>query len=373
MKKLVIIQNSIKTTCLFRANYIRKFLEQEGKVVIIAPNDCPTSYDKLIAMGCDIPNILTPTNLVRKIVAVLVMNFHILQQRFSGENKLFVCHFLVTYLSTFFSLIPFNKQVFLSIEGLGSLYKENSLLSRLIIKMINRKNVVRIFCNSNERELVGQPDDWVAGGIGVDIDSFLPQAKRVEESPSSFTLLYVGRLIGDKGAYDAISVFKTLCQHRDDVNLVMVGDIYPNNPSSFSNDDISKLKKEFGERLTFAGYVNDPRAWYDKADVLLLPSRREGFPVCVMEASAMGVPSICFKVPGCEDAIQDNENGYLAPFGDIQAMAALTEHALVPDNLVKLRRSSREYACHHFSDKDKSSAFLAYILNCGVNAKNKQQ
>ncbi|CAH6891761.1 Glycosyltransferase [Vibrio chagasii] len=372
MNKLVVIQNSIKTTCLFRAKYIGSFLGKEGKVVVIAPNDCQASYDKLVAMGCEVPNILAPTNIVRRLAAVFLMNIHILQQRFSGEGKLFVCHFLVTYLSTFFSIVPLNKKVFLSIEGLGSLYKENSLLIRLIIKIINRKNVVRIFCNSNERELVGQPDDWVAGGIGVDIDSFLSQAKRVEESPSSFTLLYVGRLIGDKGAYDAISVFKTLCQHRDDVNLVMVGDIYPNNPSSFSNDDISKLKKEFGERLTFAGYVNDPRAWYDKADVLLLPSRREGFPVCVMEASAMGVPSICFKVPGCEDAIQDNANGYLAPFGDIQAMAALTEHALVPDNLVKLRLSSREYACHHFSDKDKSSAFLSYILSGGFNAEKKQ-
>jgi glycosyltransferase involved in cell wall biosynthesis len=56
-------------------------------------------------------------------------------------------------------------------------------------------------------------------------------------------------------------------------------------------------------------------------DVFVLPSHREGFPRSLMEASAMGVPSIATDIRGCREVIKDQENGLLVPWKDPRALA----------------------------------------------------
>ena len=60
------------------------------------------------------------------------------------------------------------------------------------------------------------------------------------------------------------------------------------------------------------------------ADVFVLPSYREGMPNSLLEAGAMGLPSITTAIPGCAEVVIDGENGLLAPPKDEAAL----EHAL---------------------------------------------
>jgi mannosyltransferase len=81
-------------------------------------------------------------------------------------------------------------------------------------------------------------------------------------------------------------------------------------------------------RLVFTGAVGDVDRYFRLADVFVLPSRREGLPVALMEAMACALPCVASRLPGATDGlIADGSSGMLVPVGDdrafAEAMAAL--------------------------------------------------
>lgn len=76
------------------------------------------------------------------------------------------------------------------------------------------------------------------------------------------------------------------------------------------------------DRLHFAGVTRDVPAYLRAADIFVLPSRREGLPVALLEAMACGLPCVASRLPGSTDAIiEHGVNGLLAPPGDAAAVA----------------------------------------------------
>ncbi len=78
---------------------------------------------------------------------------------------------------------------------------------------------------------------------------------------------------------------------------------------------------ESHERVILAGPVDDPAPYYALADVLILPSHREGLPTVVLEGQAAGKPVIGASATGIVDLLVDNETGLLFPIGDAPALA----------------------------------------------------
>ena len=256
--------------------------------------------------------------------------------------------------------MPLNKRYIVYIEGLGSLFYKNTIMQSVLkFALVNIKGK-RIFCNLDERERLGQPSDYVSGGIGIDLNYF----KNVDEYggvTNKFRLLYVGRLIADKGVLDAIQILRILLNRGLDVELTLVGEIYSNNPTSLSESDINDLERDLSKSIRFAGYSDDVRGWYKKSDLLLLPSKREGFPVCVMEANAMGIPAICFSVPGCKDAITPGLNGFLIPAFDLIDYADTIEHVVKSNLLEDLSSSSISYANTNFDIHKKNDSLIRIV------------
>lgn len=354
---LIVVQNSIKTVKIFRSDYINKYLSQGGQVIIIAPNDCSDSRDYLLSIGAKVPIKYNGNNFA---IRAIIMNYYIVKLSLTLDRPIFVCHFIVTYLMTFLSFLLFSSKVHLSIEGLGSFFLKKPQALFFLRKIIGNKKVTRFFCNHNERELVGKGSDIILGGIGVDLDYFSPVDKPTNHE--YYNLIYMGRLIEDKGISEVISTFRALCQDRDDLRLYIVGDVYPSNPTSLTVEDIDEFKNEFGEKIIFTGYTTDPKYWYSISDILLLPSKREGFPVCVMEANAMGIPCICFDVPGCSEAIVDGVNGFLVDLNDLSGLYSSVINILSHDKLNYLKIKSRSYAVENFDVNNKSFKFLELII-----------
>lgn len=347
MKNFFIIQNSIKTTFIFRESYIKELLKY-GSVTVIAPNDHQESKERLEALGVIVNEIST-----QKIIYIIQMNFFILKARLSGGT--IISHFLITFLFCYISMVPFNKKLVIYTEGLGSLFSNNRYMQKILKLFLVKNSARRFFSNNSERDLIGLDTDVVTRGIGINISNFNVKEIVVNDK---YELLYVGRLIKDKGVNDAILSFRLLKEKRNDIILNLVGDIYPNNPSSLTQNDINLLKKEFGESIRFIGFTNDVKYWYHRSHLLVLPSKREGFPVCVMEASSIGLPTIGYDVVGVNDAIVPGVNGELVDYADIYKMTDAIDKTLDKDILLKYLETAPFYAKNNFCNKKKNKKII---------------
>ena len=353
MKNFVIVQNSLKTTWIFRKDYIRELLKY-GNVSIIAPNDDSYSKTQIEKLGANVYKVPKMDTKKNKILAILAINKNILIER--KKNSIFICHFLITFLISYLTLVPFNNKLIIYTEGLGSLFYNNKFLLSILKFFLINNSSVRLFCNKSERDLIGLSDDIVTNGIGIDLELFKIKSEIL--NIKQYELLYIGRLIDDKGVRDSIDVLRRLIADGINVKLNLVGDIYPNNPSSLSNEDIHSLMLEFGNKINFVGFAKNITKWYLTSHVLILPSVREGFPVCVMEASGMGVPTIGYNVEGVNSAIRQGKNGLLAEFKNIEQLTELTKSLLNIDTLNSYRFSSSLYAEDNFSIKPKTQQIV---------------
>ena len=102
----------------------------------------------------------------------------------------------------------------------------------------------------------------------------------------------------------------------------------------------------------FTGLRQDMPEMYRCMDVFVLPSHREGFPVCLMEASAMGVPCIVTNIRGCREVVEHNRNGVLVPLGDVQALAeAILELLTDREKALKMGEEGRKIAEERFDER----------------------
>jgi len=357
VKNIVLVHNSIKTVYAFRKNNIKAYIDEGYSVSVVAPDTCDVASINLLSLG--VTEIKTPKkNNLNFILKVAFLNWEILKLRVSKDN-FFICHFISTFVLSFFSLVPFNRRLIVYIEGIGSLFSKNKYLLNLVRLMLKICKGKILYCNIHEKNILG--DGSVTGGIGINLTEFVPSLRR--SHTHTLKLLYIGRLIKDKGVYDAVQVLRLLISDGVDVEMTFIGDIYPQNPTSLSYHDITRLETEFRNQVDFKGYLNNLSSIYNDYDALILPSKLEGFPVCVMEASACGVPSICYDVPGCRDAIKHGVNGYLVPYGKTQKMSEIIKEKFLIGKLGIDKNICRNYAVKHFDANIKTKHILLNINN----------
>ncbi|EOX4427613.1 glycosyltransferase [Vibrio alginolyticus] len=353
-KTICIIQNSIKTLANFRISYIKELLSRGFSVVVIAPNDDQVSANLLKSCGVEVRTTNSSNILLRS----LFINIQMIRLMLA-ENKrvIFVCHFVVTFVMSIPALLFANKKI-LFIEGVGSFFSKRHFFSKILKFLVKNIPNKTVFMNSYEKGLLGCKSDLVLGGIGVDLLEFCDENFNVSKPSSHIRLLYIGRLVEDKGILDVLNLARLLMKENVDYKLDVVGDIHPGNPSTLSEEQLSLLEKELAGNVQFHGYKSEVKEFYKRADVLLLLSKHEGFPVVVMESNAMGVPVLAYRVPGCEDAVCEGVNGYLANLSNIEEVKDL----IVGNDWCKLRESSRKYALDKFDRRQKDEIILRSIL-----------
>jgi len=119
------------------------------------------------------------------------------------------------------------------------------------------------------------------------------------------------------------------------------------------------------DRVIFTGATHRVQDYLRAADVFVLPSKREGLPVALLEAMACGLPCVASRLPGSTDTIiTDEENGLLVPPGDATALAeALTLILRDPSRASALGAAARETIARRFANADIADQWLeAYDL-----------
>jgi len=120
---------------------------------------------------------------------------------------------------------------------------------------------------------------------------------------------YVGRIVYDKGIVELVRTWEILREEFKDLHVLIVGPFEPQDP--LPPNVYTLLHSE--ERIHLTGQLDDIPPVYAAMDVLALPSHREGFGMAALEASAMELPVVATRIPGCVDSVKDNVTGILVP------------------------------------------------------------
>ncbi len=158
---------------------------------------------------------------------------------------------------------------------------------------------------------------------GIDLKRFDPdnpevvEASKLLRKPGVFTFIFIGRIVRDKGINELVEAFVRLYRERQDIRLILVGRAEEN------LDPVAPLTKEIigmCPGIEAVGEQKDVRSWLAAADCQICPSYREGFPNVVIEAGAMGLPSIVTDINGSREIVIEGKNGTIVPPKDSDAL-----------------------------------------------------
>jgi glycosyltransferase involved in cell wall biosynthesis len=125
-----------------------------------------------------------------------------------------------------------------------------------------------------------------------------------------FVITYTGRFVEFKG-FDIVyhSFIKLANEFPDRFVLLLIGGKDPIHPTGLTKDEENDLYKNIS--IVNVGYTSEVEKYLAITDVFLFPSKKEGLPVCIVEALAMGVPVVTLDERGNSDVVKNDFNGFL--------------------------------------------------------------
>ena len=192
---------------------------------------------------------------------------------------------------------------------------------------------------------------------GVDLDYFNPEQLNPNEveslkkafhiSEEDFVFVFVGRLVIDKGVRELVRAFNNISKKHKNAKLILVG------PKENAHNP--RKRKMFhiinqNEQILSVGFQEDIRPYLAIANVFILPSYREGFPNAVLQAGAMGLPSIVSDISGCNEIIENNINGFLVPPKNQTELEEVIHNLFINKNLINsMKDNSRKIVKDKFN------------------------
>lgn len=165
---------------------------------------------------------------------------------------------------------------------------------------------------------------------GIDTSFFSPdviteEAKntlraKLNLSANDFVFVFVGRLVGDKGINELVEAFSKLSVSSsgiENAKLLLVGP-FESELDPLKAETLQEIERN--PNIISVGFQKDVRPYFAIANCLAFPSYREGFPNVVMQAGAMGLPSIVSNINGCNEIVIEGENGTIIPVKNVDAL-----------------------------------------------------
>ena len=188
---------------------------------------------------------------------------------------------------------------------------------------------------------------------GIDLDFFdrTPEVLELAEKyrkEEVVTFCFVGRIVRDKGMNELVAAFQRLHQAYPNTRLVLVG------PFEEKLDPVLPETRQVIEQhaaIEWMGWQNDIRPFLAASEVFVFPSYREGFPNVVLQAGAMGLPSIVTDINGSSEIITEGVNGYIIPSQDEEALYKAMEKLLDTEERRKLAQQARPQIANRYERK----------------------
>jgi len=237
-------------------------------------------------------------------------------------------------------------------------------LLRFLIKPLYRfimrsSRVSVIFENKADREffveqrLVNSDQTQLVESVGVDPDRFQPQP----EPDGEIVILLPARMLWDKGIGILVEAARMLKEWEVHARIVLAGPLDPGNPSEIPEETIDSWRAE--GIIEWLGLQKNMENIYAQSHIVTLPSFHEGVPTVLIEAAACGRPLVATDIPGCRAVIKPEENGFLVPPRDAQALAdALKRLANSPELRQRMGMAGRRRVLEKFTYQQVNQATI---------------
>jgi glycosyltransferase involved in cell wall biosynthesis len=210
-------------------------------------------------------------------------------------------------------------------------------------------------------------------GNGIDVDRFSPASPEEKRSlrrsmgfdPDRPLVLFVGFFSQDKQPRVLFDAWLRLREaHGIEASLVFIGETdshYEVDASLAPAMRADADARGLGDRLTFTGTVHNVHDYLRAADAFVLPSRREGMPIALLEAMSCGLPCVASRLAGATDTlISDGVSGVLVTPGDVDGFAGGLRAVLSePDRARRMGDAARTFVLDHFSAASIAAQWLA--------------
>ncbi|WP_332021646.1 glycosyltransferase family 4 protein [Kaistella sp.] len=239
-----------------------------------------------------------------------------------------------------------------------NIYPEGQGVRNDLVKYNITKKPLKILANGNVN--------------GIDLTFFDPSIFSEEDKlslkeklailPHNFVFIFIGRLVKDKGINELIHAFKKLSSSK--AKLLLVGSLEPDH--GLEDNTLHEIKNN--PDIISVGFQKDVRLFLAISDALVFPSYREGFPNVVMQAGAMGLPSIVTDINGSNEIIIHNENGIIIPpKNDLflyESMVMVSKDLALRE---KLKRNARQMIADRYQQSVVLNALLEEYKNLEKN------
>lgn len=253
-----------------------------------------------------------------------------------------------------------------NVSGLGTLFIEKSLstkIAKTLYKIAFLRSNWVFFQNKEDQELflkrklVKNKFTSIIPGSGVNLSIF----KSDRSNNKGIIILFVGRLIGDKGIREFINAAKILLKSNNNLQFKIVGEFGYNNRTAVTKEELDNWLEI--DQIQYLGKVDNMQDVYAQTDIMVLPSYREGLSKSLIEACAMELPIVTTNVPGCRDVVDNGINGYLCePKNSVDLASKISKIIeLSEEHRVQMGKNARKIAVNKFDERIVISEYLKKI------------
>ncbi len=300
MKKILILANDVTTLLQFRSELVCTLVERGHEVLVSVPQS--ERIPEIEALGArvlktevsrhgknplqDLKLLKNYKELLESVKPDIVLTFTIKPNVYGGM----ACGKLK---------IPYVANV----TGLG-VVEDGGIMQKLMLWLYRQglKKAKCVFFQNQANEKFFREKKVVCDntellpGSGVNLERF---SFREYPNDETTNIVFVGRIIKDKGVFELATVAENL-KERQDIRFTIVGNVEYGSENPFVN-----LRN-----VSCVGYHKDIKPYLDKAHAIVLPSYHEGMANVLLEAAACGRPILASNIPGCRETFDEGVTGF---------------------------------------------------------------
>lgn len=359
--KIAFVTNTCWNVFNFREGLVKFLIDRGDEVISLAPwDEYAKEIEKWGVKFIETPLDQTGTNPIKDLAYL-----RRIKNIFSAERPdVALCFTIKSNIYASLAGKMTSVPTICNVSGLGTVFLVKGFFGKIAIWLYRfafRYSSHIFFQNSDDKELfrsnvaIDEGRIGVLPGSGIDLSKFNYSETKIS-APTQF--LMIARVIEEKGVREYAEAARLLMQESEDVVFTLIGALDESHSRSVPKEEVEAWVSK--GHIKYYPHSNDITSLLDDAEVVILPSYREGTPRTLLEAAAKGRALLTSDVPGCREVVKDGQNGFLFKVKSAESIAEKAREylSLSVEEKLALGRSSRKIAEETF---DENLVIGAYV------------